>query len=143
MFIGEYKYNIDEKGRLIIPPNFRENLKEGAVITRGLDSSLFLYSMTQWKQMAEKLSQLPISQKDTRAFARLMLAGAMEVSLDKQGRIVLPNYLSEYAGLKKKVVVAGLFDRVEIWDESKWNTYKTQTEKNSEKIAERLGDLGV
>lgn len=143
MFIGEYNHNLDEKGRLAVPVKFRNDLKKGAVVTKGLDGCLFLYTMNEWKTLAEKLSKLPISQSGTRAFARLMLAGAMDVQIDKQGRIVIPDYLRKYAGMKKKIVVSGLYNRLEIWDENSWEKYKKKTEKESEDIAEKLGELGV
>ncbi|MFH0854177.1 MAG: division/cell wall cluster transcriptional repressor MraZ [bacterium] len=143
MFIGEYSHNIDEKGRLAVPVKFRGALKMGAVVTRGIDNCLFLYTEEEWKKLAEKLANLPISQSNTRAFSRLMLAGAMDVSLDKQGRVILPDYLRKYAGMNKKVVIAGLYNRLEIWDESVWEKYKSGTEKASEKIAEQMGELGV
>lgn len=143
MFIGEYQHNIDEKGRLAIPTKFRADLSKGAVVTRGLDRCLFVYPMEQWEELAKKLASMPISQSKSRAFARLMLAGAMDVQLDKQGRIVLPEYLREYAGVKKKSVVAGLYDRLEIWDDKAWQKYKAATEDDSNEIAEALGELGV
>lgn len=143
MFIGEFHHTIDEKGRLAIPVKFRSAFKSGAVVTRGLDKSLFLYTNIEWKKLAEKLAALPISQSKSRAFARLMLAGAMDVSLDKQGRIVLPDYLRTYGTLQKKAVVAGLYNRVEIWSEEEWELYKKQTENSSNDIAEALGELGV
>ena len=143
MFIGEYQHNLDDKGRLAIPAKFRRDLQKGAVVTRGLDNCLFLYTKTEWNKLAEKLSALPISQANSRAFARLMLAGAMDVEVDKQGRVVLPEYLRAFAGLQKSAIVAGLYNRVEIWDESKWTKYKTQTELQSNEIAERMAELGV
>ena len=143
MFIGEYNHNLDNKGRLAVPVKFRNDLKKGAVVTKGLDGCLFLYTMGEWKTLAEKLSKLPISQSNTRAFARLMLAGAMDTRIDKQGRIVLPDYLRKYAALKKKVIINGLYNRLEIWDENGWEKYKNKTEKESEDIAEKLGEIGV
>lgn len=143
MFIGEYQHNIDDKGRMAVPTKFRKDLSKGAVVTRGLDHCLFVYPATAWKKLAEKLASLPISQGKSRAFARLMLAGAMDVQLDRQGRIVLPEYLRQYATMKKKVVVAGLYDRLELWDETAWLQYKAVTEKDSNEIAEALGELGV
>lgn len=128
---------------MAVPVKFRKDLEKGAVVTRGLDNCLFVYSLSEWKELAGKLSKLPISQKNTRAFMRLMLAGAMDVRLDRQGRINLPDYLRSYAFLKKRVVVAGLFNRLEIWDEAKWNIYKKGTEKKSGDIAEQLAELGV
>lgn len=143
MFIGEYSHSIDEKGRLAIPIKFRADLAKGAVVTRGLDNCLFLYSQSEWQKLADKLSKLPISKANTRAFARLMLAGAMDVEIDRQGRIILPDYLRKFAGIKKKVIVAGLYNRLEIWDELKWQRYKRGTEIKSGDIAEQLGELGV
>lgn len=141
MFIGEYFLTVDEKGRLSIPVKFRLTLSRGAVVTRGLDNALFLYTVKEWEVLAEKLANLPISRANTRAFSRLMLAGAMDVEMDKQGRIILPDYLRHFAGIKKKVVVAGLYNRLEIWDETKWQKYKLQTEKSSGDIAEALEQI--
>ncbi len=126
-----------------MPIKFRLALGKKAVITRGLDSCLFLFPMKDWQVLAEKLSQLPLSQADARGFSRMMLAGAMEVSIDALGRILMPDYLKEYAGLFKKTIIAGLFNRIEIWDEAKWNIYKEKTEKSAGDIAERLKELGV
>lgn len=143
MFIGEYNGTIDDKARISIPAKFRSSLKSKVVVTRGLDNSLVLYTLDEWKKLAEKLASLPISTANTRAFSRLMLAGAMDCDIDKQGRIVLPGYLKEYAKIGKKLVFAGMYSRVEIWSDELWIKYKTQTEKDSNKIAEALGDLGV
>ena len=143
MFIGEYKHNLDNKGRLAVPAKFRVLLKGGAVVTRGLDNCLFLYSKKEWNILAKKLSELPISQAKARAFSRLMLAGAMDVDFDNQGRITLPEYLRKFAELSKKTIFAGLYNRLEIWDEVKWEKYKAGTEKESSDIAETLGELGV
>lgn len=143
MFIGEYSHNLDDKGRVAVPVRFRADLKKGAVVTRGLDNCLFLYTKPEWEKLAEKLAALPISQANSRAFARLMLAGAMDVEVDKQGRMVLPEYLRNFAGLKKGVVIAGLYNRLELWDTAKWEGYKKQTEKQSSEIAERMAELGV
>lgn len=142
MFIGEYQHNLDEKGRLAIPTKFRASLKK-AVVTKGIDNCLFVFTMDEWLKLAEKLSLLPLSQSNTRAFSRLMLAGAMDLELDQQGRAVLPEYLRKYAGLSKEVVVAGLYNRLEVWDKAEWGKYKQRSEKNSERIAEQLGSLGV
>ncbi len=143
MFIGEYQGTLDDKGRISIPAKFRAQLKTKVVVTRGLDNSLFLYSVEEWKKLAEKLASLPISTANTRAFSRLMLAGAMDCDVDKQGRIVLPSYLKDFAKLGKKVVCAGLYNRIEIWSDELWTAYKTQTEAASNSIAEQLGSLGV
>jgi len=143
MFIGEYQHNLDEKGRLAVPAKFRNKLAKGAVVTKGLDNCLFLYTKEEWEKLATKLASLPISKANTRAFARLMLAGAMDVQLDKQGRIVLPEYLRKYGSLKKKSIITGLYNRLEIWDEDEWNKYKKGTEKESGSIAEALEGLDV
>jgi len=143
MFIGEYHYLIDEKNRLAMPVKFRPQFKKEAVITRGVDTCLFVYPRKEWKKLADKLAKLPINQAKSRAFARLMLAGAMDTMLDTQGRINIPDYLKQYATLNKKVVVTGLYNRLEIWDEEKWKEYKDKSEKESENIAEALGELGI
>lgn len=143
MFIGEYQYTIDEKKRLAIPQKLRSILGKKAIITRGLDRCLWLYPTNEWNVLAKKLSQLPLSQADARGFARIMLTGAMEVSIDNLGRILVPDYLKDYAALQKKVVVAGVYNRIEIWDEIKWREYAQKTEKEVGDIAERLKELGV
>jgi len=143
MFIGEYKYTIDVKKRLAIPAKLRKELGKGAVLTRGLDNCLALYSLREWEGMAKKLSQLPTGQIDARGFNRIILAGAVDVIFDRLGRILVPDYLKEYAGLKKSVVIAGVYNRLEIWDEAKWKIYKQKVEKEVGNIAQRLGELGV
>jgi len=143
MFIGEYKYNLDNKNRLALPTKFRKMLKDGVVITKGLDNCLFIYTAKEWNKLANKLANLPFSQAKSRAFSRMMLAGAMDVKLDKQGRIILPDYLKEFAGLNKKTVLAGLYNRLEVWDEKMWNKYQKVSEKDSNDIAEGLVDLGI
>lgn len=141
MFIGEFQHTLDDKGRLAIPVKFRIDLAAGAVVTRGLDRSLFLYPKAEWQKLAEKIAALPLGQADTRAFARLMLAGAMNVEVDKSGRVTIPEYLREYASLSKDVVVTGLYDRLEIWDKEAWKIYSIKTEGESNDIAERLGTV--
>lgn len=143
MFIGEYQHNIDEKGRMAVPAKFRSQIGKGAIVTRGLDRCLFIFTETEWQELAKKLVALPLAQANSRAFARLMLAGAMEVELDGQGRILLPDYLRQYAGLKRQAVVAGVYNRLEIWDEEAWQQYKARTESNSNEIAEKLSELGI
>lgn len=143
MLLGEYQHNLDPKGRMAIPAKFRENLSAGAIITRGLDSCLFVFTTKEWQLLAEKLVSLPLAQANSRAFVRLMLAGATDVELDAQGRVLIPDYLRKYAGLKKQVVVAGLYNRIEIWDAENWERYKQKTEGASEEIAEKLGELGI
>lgn len=141
MFIGEHQHTIDQKGRLAVPVKFRSQLGGGAVVTRGLDHCLFIYTEIEWQELAKKLMNLPLTQSNSRAFVRLMMAGASQVTLDSQGRILLPDYLRQYAGLKKSVIVAGLYNRLEIWDQLAWEQYKQKTETDSNDIAERLTDL--
>lgn len=143
MFIGEYQHIIDSKKRIAIPSKFRDIFNGRAVITRGLDNCLFLYTLDEWNKLAEKLNQLPVGQSNTRSFVRLMLAGASESEIDKQGRVLVPDYLKTYAGLEKSVIIAGLYNRLELWDETKWIEYKASAEKNTDDIAEKLGELGV
>jgi MraZ protein len=143
MFIGEYKYNLDDKNRLAIPSKFRSLFSDGAVITKGLDNCLFIYTAKEWQKLVDKLANLPISQAKSRAFSRMMLAGAMDVVLDKQGRIILPDYLKQFAELNKQVVVAGLYNRLEVWDEKAWSKYQRISEKDSNQISEGLVDLGI
>jgi MraZ protein len=143
MIIGQYNYNLDPKKRLTIPTKFRSVLSEGAVITRGIDGCLFLYPQKQWNELADKLSKLPLSQSNARSFARVMLAGAMDVKVDSLGRILIPDYLKEYAKLNKSVVIAGLYDRIEIWDEEGWKKYGQTTNAQVENMAEGLKELGI
>lgn len=143
MLIGEYNHNMDSKGRIAIPAKFREKLGAGAIITRGLDNCLFVFGQNEWEILVQKLMSLPLSQANSRAFVRLMLAGARDAEFDAQGRILIPDYLRKYAGIKKSVIVAGLYNRIEIWDEERWQEYKQKTESKSEEIAERLSDLGI
>jgi MraZ protein len=143
MLIGEHTHTIDSKKRLAIPSKFRKEIGKKAVVTRGLDNCLFVYTIGEWKKVAEKLANMPIGQSDARNFARLMLSGAVDVDLDSLGRILLPDYLKSYAGLKNKVVISGLYKRLEIWDEKQWNAYKARVEKQTDVLAEKLGELGI
>lgn len=138
MFIGEYHNKIDDKGRLAVPAKFREDLTGGAVVTRGLDGCLFVYTKSEWAKLAERLTTLPLTAANARAFARHMLAGAMDVEIDKQGRFVLPGYLRQFAKINSEVVVAGLFNRLELWDKTAWTEYQVKTEAASTEIAEQL-----
>lgn len=143
MFIGEYNITIDDKGRLAVPVKFREALATGAVVTRGLDTSLFLLPLEEWGKLADKIANLPLGQANSRAFARLMLAGAMDTHLDKQGRFIVPEYLRAYAGLRKEVVIVGVQNRLEIWDKAAWVKYTAQAEEDANAIAEKLGEMGI
>ncbi len=143
MFIGEYKHSIDDKGRMAVPAKFRPDLSHAAVVTRGLDHCLYVFTQGEWELMAQKIKALPMTNANARAFQRLMLAGATEVEFDGQGRVLLPEYLRTYAGLKKQAVIAGVYSRLEIWDEDAWGAYKAKTEAASDEIAEHLGELGI
>ena len=143
MLLGEYKHNLDLKGRIAMPAKFREQLKGGAIITRGLDHCLFVFGKNEWEILAQKLISLPLAQANSRAFVRLMLAGATDVDLDAQGRVLIPDYLREYARLKKEATITGLYNRMEIWDKEEWAKYKQKTESASEEIAEKLSELGI
>ena len=143
MILGQYQHNLDIKGRVAIPAKFRAHLNAGAIITRGLDKSLFVFALKEWEGLVQKLVSLPLAQANSRAFVRLMLAGAADAKLDAQGRILVPDYLREYAGLSRQVIVAGLYNRIEIWDAETWKQYKVKTETASDEIAEKLGELGI
>ena len=143
MFIGEYIYSIDDKKRLAIPAKFRKALGKKAVITRGLDNCLVIYPLEEWQKSAKKLENLPSAESDARAFARIMLSGAVDVELDKLGRILVPDYLKDYAFLKKNVAINGLSNRIEVWEETRWKEYKEKTEKQIGDMAQRLKDLGI
>lgn len=142
MFIGEYSHSIDEKGRLSVPVKFRAGLASGCVLTRGLDGCLWVYSTDEWQVIADEVSKMPITQKNARSFSRFILSGAMDLVIDKAGRINLPKYLNDYAGIKSKVVITGMHNRLEIWAEEKWNEFKKEMEKNSDEVAENLAEIG-
>ena len=142
-FFGEYTHNVDLKGRIAVPVKFRKQLDGGAIITRGLDRCLFLFTQRDWEILAQKLIALPLAQANSRAFVRLMLAGATDVEIDQQGRILIPDYLRKYAELDKRAVITGLYNRAEIWNEANWKNYKSKTEASSDEIAEKLGELGI
>lgn len=143
MLIGEYKHTLDAKKRLAIPTNFRRFFSQGAVITRGVDNCLVLYSLKEWENIARKLGKLPVSQVEARSFARVVLSGAMPVKFDRLGRILVPDYLKKYALLKKNAVVIGLYNRLEIWSEERWVVYSQKAEKSVDNLASKLGELGL
>lgn len=141
MFKGEYSHNIDAKGRMIVPSKFREQLGDTFVATKGLDGCLFVYSNDEWARIEEKFRDIPLTSKDARKFLRFFFAGAVDCEVDKQGRILIPANLREYAGLEKEVVSVGAFTRVEIWDKQRWqegNTYDDMDE-----VAEHMAELGL
>ena len=141
MFMGEYNHTLDEKGRLIIPSRFREELGNEFVVTKGLDGCLFAYANDEWQVLEDKLRALPLTNKDARAFARFMLAGAAQVEIDKQGRILLPQVLRTFAGLNKDVVLLGIASRIEIWNRDKWEA--AALEADGEELAEKMENLGI
>lgn len=142
MLIGEYIYTIDQKKRIAVPAKFRKSLGKKVVITTGLDNCLVIYPFQEWQKLTKKLENLPNGQVDARGLARIMLSGAVDVERDKLGRILIPDYLKNYALLKRNVAILGLSNRIEIWDEKKWKNYKEKTEKEIGDMASRLQQLG-
>ncbi|CZR01903.1 division/cell wall cluster transcriptional repressor MraZ [Trichococcus ilyis] len=143
MLMGEFKHNVDAKGRLIMPAKFREELGETFIITRGLDGCLFGYPLSQWELLQEKLKQLPLAKKDARAFTRFFYSAAMEAELDKQGRINIPQTLLDYAKIEKECRIVGVSDRIEIWSNEKWEAFADEAAENFEDIAETMIDFGL
>ena len=143
MFIGEYSYTIDHKKRLSIPSKFRKSLGKKAIITRGLDNCLVVYPISEWQKLTKKLENLPSGKIDARGFSRIILSGAVDVNFDKLGRILIPDYLKKYAGLKKDIVVIGLSNKIEVWDARIWKEYRERTEKGIGDMVSRLEELGI
>ena len=141
MFLGEFEHLIDDKGRLTLPAKFRAELADGFVITKGIDRCLFVYTLDEWQPLAEKISRLPVTKREARALARLVFAGASDCSLDKQGRILIPSYLRQYANLNSEVVIVGLDTHLEIWDLESWQKVSQKIEEEAESIAEQLSGL--
>lgn len=138
MFMGEYHHNIDDKGRLIIPSKFRDELGEKFIVTRGLEECLFVYSKDEWNNIINKLNNLPFTSKDARTFMRMFMSGATECELDKNGRINIPQILTKYASLEKECVVIGVNDRLEIWSLEKFENFFNSNIDNFSEIAENL-----
>lgn len=143
MLIGEYKHTIDDKKRISLPIKFRKEIGKSMVITQGLDNCLFVYSLKEWTKISEQLGSLPMGQSNARGFNRLFLGGASEIDIDSVGRIIIPDGLREFAKLKSKVVFAGIYNRVEIWDEEAWAGYKAKVSAEADQIAEKLGEIGA
>jgi MraZ protein len=143
MLIGEYTHTQDEKKRISLPIKFRKEMGKKIVVTHGLDSCLFIYSVKEWEKIADKLGGLSIGQSDTRGFNRFMLAGASEVDVDSIGRILIPEYLREHATLSGKVVFAGVHNRVEVWNEASWIAYKKTIRAEADRLAQKLGEIGA
>ncbi|MBO1086414.1 MULTISPECIES: division/cell wall cluster transcriptional repressor MraZ [Enterococcus] len=143
MLMGEFRHNIDAKGRLIVPSKLREELGEQFVLTRGLDGCLFGYPISEWNELESKLNDMPLAKKDARTFVRFFYSAATECELDKQGRINIPNTLRNYATITKECVIVGVSNRIEIWDEAKWQEFSEAAEENFDEIAENMIDFGL
>jgi len=141
VFMGEFQHSLDDKGRMIVPVKFREELGATFVMTRGLDKCLFVYPMSEWEILESKLKSLPMTRADARSFVRFFFSGASECELDKQGRVLIPAGLREYAGLTKDCVVLGVSNRVEIWAQDSWKAYSDEAAESFAEIAEKLVDL--
>ena len=141
MLIGEYEHSLDAKGRIIMPAKFREDIGEKFIVTKGLDGCLFAFSINEWTKFEEKLSTLPISNKDARTFTRFFLAGATECELDKQGRFLISSNLREFAEFIKDVIIVGMNSRIEIWSKENWN--KCDNSFSADEIAEKMEMLGI
>lgn len=138
MFLGEYQHSIDDKGRIIMPARFREQLGERFIITRGLDGCLFVYPMQEWQKLAGEVQNLPLARKDARTFSRMLFSGAAECECDKQGRVSIPSSLREYAGIERDVVTIGVSSRIEIWALDLWQEINQSASEKFEELAEKL-----
>ncbi|SKC78875.1 division/cell wall cluster transcriptional repressor MraZ [Maledivibacter halophilus] len=143
MFIGEYLYTLDKKGRINIPSKFREDLGERFFITKGLDNCLFVFPESEWRNFENKLKGLPLTNKSARAFVRLFFSGATECSLDKQGRVTIPQNVREFAELEKEVAIIGVSTRIEIWSKNNWDKYNDTANISYDDIAEQMAELGI
>ena len=143
MLIGEFIHTIDEKNRISFPAKFRQEMGKTVVVTPGLDKCLFVFTTKEWRTIAESLASSSMLHSDNRSFNRYLLGGAIEVSVDSAGRILLPDFLKDRAGLSERVAVVGVHTRVELWDEATWNVYKKKVEADADALAERLGTIGV
>jgi len=142
MFLGEYQHTLDAKGRITIPAKLREGLGDKFIVTKGLDNCLFLYPLDEWRVLEEKLRTLPFTRKDVRAFVRFFFSGASDCEADRQGRIVLPAGLREYARIDKEVIIVGVGSRVEVWAKELWKNYLQDAGDSYVEIAEKLDELG-
>lgn len=143
MFLGEFEHTLDDKGRLAIPARFRTELGPGLVLTRGLDRCLFAWPLAEWRGVAEKLGRLSLMHADARRLQRLLFAGAVDLQPDRLGRVLVPGFLRSYAGLQDAVVVAGVLNRIEIWDREQWAVERSAAEDQSAELAEHLSELGL
>ncbi|RPH31354.1 MAG: division/cell wall cluster transcriptional repressor MraZ [Chloroflexi bacterium] len=141
---GEYRHALDDRGRIAVPARFRTRMAEGATLTRWLDACLAVFPRDAWAELAEKLRSLPLTSTQARQFGRFMSSGAVDVELDRQGRLLVPGYLRTYAGLEPgEVIVVGALNRLEIWAPSAWEPYRSRIEDAPEALAEQLQDLGI
>ena len=143
MFIGEYRHTVDDKNRISLPAKFKKDLGKKVVVTRGLENCLFLFTHTAFKAISEETAKLGHMQMDSRGFNRFLFSGAMEVDVDSMGRILIPDYLKEFAGLKSSVTFAGVHNRIEIWEDKRWSQYKKRIEAEAETMAEKLSQIGL
>lgn len=143
MLIGEYTHTIDGKKRIALPVKFRKEIGNKMVVTHGLDGCLFLYPVSEWKEISKKIADMGMAQADIRGFNRFILSGAVEVEPDSLGRILLPEFLCKFAGLRQKVVFAGVHNRIEVWDERRWKEYKKGINSKADMMAEKLGETGM
>jgi MraZ protein len=143
LFIGEFNHTIDLKGRVAIPFRFRGDLGTGAVITRSIEKCLVIYTKDEWEKVASKLNNLPMFDTKARTISRFIFSGAAQVEFDKQGRALIPNYLREYAALKKDVVLAGLYSKIEIWDQGAWGINQAKSGVGSDDFNKQLQELGI
>ncbi len=143
MLIGHYIHQLDDKKRISIPAKWKVLLGKKVVVTSGLDKSLFVFSLKEWQKIAEKLSELSFTNKDTRSFTRFMLSNAFEGDLDSVGRILITEPLKNFANIKKKAVLVGMHRRVEIWSEEEWEKYSKENNKSADSVASKLSDIGV
>lgn len=143
MLLGEYQHSIDAKGRVILPAKFREEIGENCIATKGLEKCLFVYPKQEWSTIESKLKQLPLAKTEARAFVRFFFSGAAELECDKQGRVLVPGNLRDYAALDKDIVIIGVLNRIEIWDKTAWEDYNNQIGPTVNDIAEHLVDLGI
>ena len=141
MFIGEYQHNLDTKGRIIIPSKFRDELHTTFILTRGLDNCLTIYSLEQWDKMFVEINKLPTTKKAARQYVRMLTSTATECTLDNQGRIQIPSFLSKPVNISKECVVIGSNDHIEIWDKATWDAYYADASNNFEEVAENLSEL--
>ncbi len=143
MLIGEFKHTLDDKKRISLPSKFRKEVGRKVVVTRGLDGCLFMYPIKEWQEISKKIGELGMGQADRRGFNRFMLAGASEIDVDSVGRILIPEHLRQFAKVTSKVIFAGVYNRIEVWNEESWESYKEKVVKGADDMAEKLGDVGA